>query len=122
MCPVLTWHPCDKCAIAVAARASMASIARAAVRRRRAVDAAIERLVRDGQLIRLHRGVYAVGHRAIGEKGRAMAAVLACGPGAVLAGLWAAALWGLCRWPRGDVEVIAAGKRPEGDQGPAGAL
>lgn len=71
----------------------------------------VERMVSDGRLIWLHRGVYAVGHRAIGEKGRAMAAVLACGPGAVLAGRWAAALWGLVRWPRGNVEVIAPNSR-----------
>jgi predicted transcriptional regulator of viral defense system len=33
-----------------------------------------------GRLHRLHRGVYAVGHRAVGADGRRMAAVLACGP------------------------------------------
>ena len=86
------------------------------VTRRQLVDEGVAaktvtRMAEAGQLIRLHRGVYAVGHRAIGEKGRAMAAVLASGPGAVLAGLWAAALWGLCRWPRGDVEVIARSGR-----------
>ncbi len=35
-----------------------------------------------GRLHRIHRGVYAVGYRRISQKGRWMAAVLACGPGA----------------------------------------
>ena len=35
-----------------------------------------------GHLHRLHRGVYAVGHRSIGPRGSQMAAVLACSPDA----------------------------------------
>ena len=46
--------------------------------------AAITRRVRAGQLHRLHRAVYAVGHRALRPEGHRLAAVLACGPGAVL--------------------------------------
>jgi hypothetical protein len=42
-----------------------------------------------------HRGVYAVGHAKLGRDGRAMAAVLACGPGAVIRHRSAAMLWGL---------------------------
>jgi very-short-patch-repair endonuclease len=49
--------------------------------------------VRAGRLHRLHRGVYAVGHPNIGNEGRWMAAVLACGDGAVLSHRSAAALW-----------------------------
>lgn len=37
-----------------------------------------------GLLISLHRGVYALGHGRLSREGRWMAAVLACGPGAVL--------------------------------------
>jgi Transcriptional regulator, AbiEi antitoxin/Protein of unknown function (DUF559) len=48
-----------------------------------------------GRVHRLHRGTYAVGHEGIGEGGRLLAAVLACGPGAMLSHLSAAALWGL---------------------------
>jgi very-short-patch-repair endonuclease len=43
----------------------------------------------------LHRGVYAVGHRALTRRARWMAAVLAAGPGAVLSHRSAAALWGV---------------------------
>jgi very-short-patch-repair endonuclease len=40
--------------------------------------------VRTKRLHRLHRGVYAVGHKALRSEAHRMAAVLACGPGAVL--------------------------------------
>lgn len=43
-----------------------------------------------GHLHRLHRGVYAVGCRAVGEDGARLAAVLACGPDAALASISAA--------------------------------
>ena len=49
------------------------------------------------RLQRLHRGVYAVGHPALTERGRELAAVLACGGGAVLSHRSAARLWGLVR-------------------------
>lgn len=44
----------------------------------------IERWLVDGRLHRVHHGVYAVGHRAPSTLGDYMAAVLACGDGAVL--------------------------------------
>ena len=68
----------------------------------RAIDRRLER----GRLIRLHRGVYAVGHVPPSPYASAMAAVLACGPGAVLSHRAAAALWGLIRWPP-TLEVTA---------------
>lgn len=56
---------------------------------------AIDRRVVAGRLHPVHRGVYAVGHLATTPRARWMAAVLACGPGAVLSHRSAAALWGL---------------------------
>jgi len=53
--------------------------------------------VRNGRLHRVHQGAYAVGHRRISREGRWMAAVLACGPTALLSHRDAAALWGLMR-------------------------
>jgi very-short-patch-repair endonuclease len=50
-----------------------------------------------GWLHRLHRGVYAVGHRRVTREGRWLAAVLACGDGAVLSHQAAGELWGLRR-------------------------
>jgi predicted transcriptional regulator of viral defense system len=52
---------------------------------------------RRGQLIRVHNGVYRVGHRAPTIEARYLAAVLACGDRAVLTGLAAAHLQGLVK-------------------------
>ncbi len=54
---------------------------------------AITKWARAGRIHRLHRGVYAVGHASVGVEGRWLAAVLACGEGAVLSHESAAALW-----------------------------
>jgi hypothetical protein len=51
--------------------------------------------VRGGRLHRIHRGVFAVGHRGLSREGRWMAAVLAAGPGAVLSHISAGELWGM---------------------------
>jgi hypothetical protein len=67
---------------------------------------AIAYQVKRGRLIRLYMAVFAVGHRPTSEHARAMAAVLACGPRAVLSHRSAAALWEIVRWPR-TVEVTA---------------
>jgi very-short-patch-repair endonuclease len=66
---------------------------------------AITSRIRRGQLHRLHRGVYAVGHRAPSWHQRWMAAVLACGDGAMLSHHSAAALWELLRPIKGAVHV-----------------
>jgi hypothetical protein len=55
---------------------------------------AIKHRVQKGRLHIVVRGVYAVGRRDLTREGRWMAAVLACGPGAVLSHRSAAALWG----------------------------
>ena len=55
----------------------------------------------------MHRGVYAVGHPVLGIRGHWIAAVLACGPGAVLSHASAAALWDLRRSAAGIVDVTA---------------
>jgi very-short-patch-repair endonuclease len=55
----------------------------------------------------VYRGVYAVGNPKLTLDGRWMAAVLACGPKAVLSHGDAAALWGLQRPPSGAIHVTA---------------
>ena len=64
--------------------------------------AGVTRRIAAGRLHRIHRGVYAVGHPRLSNEGRWMAAVLACGPGAVLSHHSAAALWGIHRRRRDD--------------------
>jgi very-short-patch-repair endonuclease len=65
--------------------------------------------VRQGWLGRVHRGVYAVGHPPLTWPARWMAAVLACGPGAVLSHASAAALWELGPAPGSPIAVTVAG-------------
>jgi predicted transcriptional regulator of viral defense system len=57
----------------------------------------LERWATEGRLHRVHRGVYAVGHAVLSVHGRWIAAVKACGPGAVLSHTSAAALTDLRR-------------------------
>ena len=78
---------------------------------------AVDRWLAGGALHRMHAGVYAVGHRAIGPHGRWMAAVLACGPDAVLSHASAAALWGLRPTGRAAVDVTAPGRSRHGRAG-----
>ena len=68
--------------------------------------------VASGRLHIEHRGVYAVGHAGRTRRGAEMAAVLACGPGAVLSHQSAGALHGLLRWD-GRPHVTAARSRGE---------
>jgi predicted transcriptional regulator of viral defense system len=69
--------------------------------------------VRNARLHRIHRGVYAVGHDALTLHGRFMAAVLACGPAAVLSHRAAAALWGFLPWDEARYpEVTVPGSAP----------
>src|SRR3954454_17033713 len=66
---------------------------------------AIQRLIDAGWLHPLHKGVYAVGHRGVSWLGRCMAAVLACGVGALLSHQPAAGLWEVRRSSRAALHV-----------------
>jgi very-short-patch-repair endonuclease len=80
-------------------------------------DRAIEARAAAGRLHRIHRGVYAVGHPLLTTEGRWMAAVLACGRGAVLSHRSAAALWDLRRSERARIDVTSptnAGRTRQG--------
>ena len=87
---------------------------------------AVTERVRAGRLHRVHRGVYAVGHAVLSSKGRWMAAVLACGEGAVLSYRSAASLHGLHRGPgRSVIDVTSptrAGRKRNGIAVHAGSL
>jgi very-short-patch-repair endonuclease len=85
---------------------SRAQLARIELGRR-----AIDHRVSQGRLHVIHRGVYAVGHDALTQRGRWMAAVLAGGDGAVLSHRDAAALWRLRPSARPRIEVSARSKR-----------
>lgn len=70
----------------------------------------IDLRVRSGRLHTVYPGVYAVGHAAITQRGRWMAAVLASGPGAVLSHRSAAALWGIWGSGTGEIHVTVPRK------------
>ena len=65
----------------------------------------VEKRITAGRLHPVWRGVYAVGRPELGRLGRWLAAMLACGPEAVLSHGSAAALWGFGREPRGVIDV-----------------
>jgi very-short-patch-repair endonuclease len=73
-------------------------------------DAACRR-VAAGRLFRIHEGVFAVGQPLLSSNGRRLAAVLACGPGAVLSHRSAMALWGLRENKRASIDVTAPNRR-----------
>lgn len=73
--------------------------------------AGIDRWVRKGLLHREYRGVYRVGHRAPSLEARSMAAVLASGPNAYLAGHAAAYLYGLVKGAEPPPEVKTTSNR-----------
>ncbi|HYH52693.1 MAG TPA: type IV toxin-antitoxin system AbiEi family antitoxin domain-containing protein [Solirubrobacterales bacterium] len=66
---------------------------------------AIYHRIRTGRLHPLHRGVYAVGRPHVTDHGRWMAAVIACGAGAVVSHSSAAALWRIGPEKRDIVEL-----------------
>ena len=64
-----------------------------------------------GRFHRIHQGVYAFGYPVLSRKGCLMAAVLACGPGAVLSHRSAAFLHAILDDSRNRVDVIAPNRR-----------
>jgi hypothetical protein len=73
--------------------------------------AEIKQRLRSGALIREHRAVYRVGHRAPSLEARYLAAVRACGEHAILSGCAAAHLLGLLRGSPPPPEVTAPTER-----------
>ena len=74
-------------------------------------QARVAQRVTSGRWRRLHRGVIAVSHARLTLRGRCMAAVLACGPGAALSHRAAAALRGVRRSNRSRIDVTSPKRR-----------
>lgn len=83
--------------LAIAAGAAHGLVTRRALLRAGFAASAIDHRLRKGTLLPEYRGVYRVGHRAPSTESRYLAAVLACGDGAVLIGPAAAYMFGLIR-------------------------
>lgn len=78
---------------------------------------AIGRLVDAGRLHRLYRAVYAVGHTALTREGQLMAAVLACGRGAVLSHGSAGERWQMVPIDYAAVDVTVPRRALKGQRG-----
>src|SRR4051794_37526866 len=75
-------------------------------------ERAVQARVASGRLHRVHQGVYAVGRADLPIKGRWMAAVLACGDGALLSHRSAATLEELLNVRGGRIEVTIPRRTP----------
>ncbi len=87
------------------------NITRAQLRELGLTNRQIDLRLASGWLIRRYRGVFAAGHIPPSPHSRAAAAVLACGPGAVLSHGSAAALWEIEREWRAPIEVTSRERR-----------
>jgi hypothetical protein len=72
---------------------------------------AIDYRLKVGRLHVIHRGVYALGHRHLPQRGVWLAAVLACGDRALLSHHHAAALWGLTRGAGRPIHISSSTSR-----------
>jgi very-short-patch-repair endonuclease len=102
---------CDRRVAALAAE-SLGVLSVAELRGCGLDDDAISVRTARGWLHPVHRGVYAVGHLALTLKGRFLAAVKACGGGAVLSHISAGVLWRILEWEERYVEITVAGTSP----------
>jgi predicted transcriptional regulator of viral defense system len=82
-------------------------------------DQAVAKRVARGRLHRIHQTVYSLTPRVMTERGKFMAAVLACGPDAVLSHRSAAYLWGLVDSCEGPIDVTAPNRRGRSPDGVA---
>ncbi|HWD74049.1 MAG TPA: type IV toxin-antitoxin system AbiEi family antitoxin domain-containing protein [Solirubrobacteraceae bacterium] len=104
------YRPPDDTRLAERAAGQHGVVSRGQLRELEYSEAAIKTRIATGRLHRIHRGVYAVGHTKLTLRGRWMAAVLACGDGAVLSHQDAAALHGLRRAGSGRIHVTSTSR------------
>jgi very-short-patch-repair endonuclease len=86
-------------------------VSRGQMRRLGFSDGRIDDWSREGRLRRVFHGVYAVDPTALTERGRILAAVLACGPGAIVSHRSAAFLLGIGERSPLVIDLIKPGRR-----------
>jgi very-short-patch-repair endonuclease len=94
--------------IAALAEQQHGVVSRRQLREMEMADAAIDYAIAAGRLFPLFRATFGVGHAHVGSRGRMLAAVLACGDGAVVSDGSAAFLLGLWESEPRAIQVIAA--------------
>lgn len=97
-------------AIAGVARLQHGLITTAQLLRLGLSSSGIWKRARRGRLHRVYRGVWSVGHDALSQHARWLAAVLAVGEGAALSHLAAASLWNIWRRRVSGIDVVAPSK------------
>jgi very-short-patch-repair endonuclease len=102
-------HPLDG-RVAALAEQQYGVVERGQLRKLGLSGRAIDWRLGQGRLHRVHRGVFAVGHRVLSIEARRMAAVLASGHGAALSHATAAALWGIGGGALGPIHVTIGRK------------
>lgn len=86
-------------------------LSRAQLRALGVAPATVDYWVQTGRFAVVYRGVYAVGGVVLRAEGQRLAAVLACGPGAVLSHRSAASQWGLLGTDQERIDVMARASR-----------
>jgi hypothetical protein len=111
--PIASVHRTRRDAVAVArvAGRQCGAISRAQLTASGLSDATISRWVAGGRLHRVHPGVYAAGHVALGSEGKLIAALLYAGPGSALSHVTAAWWWELLGPEPATIHVSALRKR-----------
>ena len=98
-------------ALAELARRQWGVVSRAQLAKLGLGRGAIDARLNAGRLRRIHRGVYAIGGAVLPREGRHFAAVVACGPRAMLSHVSAAVHWGLLSYDAPRPEVTAPASR-----------
>ena len=112
-----TDQPSLEARLSAVARSQYGVVTREQLRRVGLGEHGIAERVRTKRLHRLHRGVYAVGHDVLKPEARWLAAVLACGEGAVLSHASAAANWGIRGSAAVTIDVtvpVRSGRKSQG--------
>ena len=111
-CAVIAAESADRVIAAIAAR-QRGVVSRAQLLAVGIDGGAIERRIRAGRLHPVHRGVYLVGHRVMADRAREVAALLACGRGAIVSHLSAANLLHLLPYPANPrpVDITVVGRQ-----------
>lgn len=93
---------------AAVARAQHGVISHEQLREAGITRSTTSRWVKGHRLVRLHRGIYAVGHRSLTRDGWWHASVLAGGPGSAITARAACAIWGALPVDHGPIDIIGA--------------
>ncbi len=111
-------QPAVDVAVAAVAQRQYGLVTRAQLRGLGVGETGIRQRIRTRRLHRIHRGVYAVGHCVLPARAHYLAAVLACGPGAALSHVAAAAHLGIRASAAARVDVTVP--RRSGRRSPPG--